>query len=173
MSRVAVSEDVLRWVVSRSGLTPDDLHYKFPHIDQWVKGEAQPTLRQLETLAKATLTPLGFFFLKTPPEERLPIPHFRTHDEEAPSKPSPNLIETIRMMQRRQAWMREFLIEQGQDPLPTVRSAKPQEQPVAVAEHIRRALKLEEGWAAHKPTWTDALRRLREAIEHAGILIVF
>ena len=73
MSRVAVDKEVLRWAVSRSGLKLDDLGHRFPRIRQWIAGESQPTLRQLELLAKATLTPLGFFFLAKPPEQRLPI----------------------------------------------------------------------------------------------------
>lgn len=172
MSRVAVNEGVLRWAVHRSGLTLDRLKDKFPKIRQWATGESQPTLRQLESLAKATLTPLGFFFLDEPPEEGLPIPHFRTRRDELPARPSPDLLETIQMMQRRQAWMREFLIDQGQDPLPFVRSAKAGDPPVSVAQRGQRTLGFNEGWAAKQTTWTDALRALREAMEAAGILVV-
>jgi Zn-dependent peptidase ImmA (M78 family) len=75
-------------------------------------------------------------------------------------------------MQRRQAWMREFLIDQDQDRLPFVGSARSNESPRTVAEHIRRSLGFDEGWAAQQPTWTDALRALRDAMEAVGILIV-
>ena len=74
MSRVAVDKKVLRWAVRRSGLELDDLERKFPRIRQWATGEILPTLRQLETLAKATFTPLGFFFLAEPP-----LQHQRGH----------------------------------------------------------------------------------------------
>lgn len=172
MSRVAVSRDVLRWAVDRSGLTFDSIQRKFPKIRQWEAGESQPTLRQLESLARATLTPLGFFFLPVPPEERLPIPHFRTLDGESPSRPGPDLIHTVQTMQRRQAWMREFLAEQGQGRLPFVGSARPDESLRVVADRIRRTLEFEAGWAARQPTWTDALRILREAMNTAGILVI-
>lgn len=162
----------MRWAVGRSGLTLNTLRQKFPKIRQWEAGESHPTLRQLESLAKATLTPLGFLFLPTPPEERLPIPHFRTLDGGAPSRPSPDLLYTVQTMQQRQAWMREFLIEQGQGRLPFVGSARPNESPHAVADRIRRTLGFEEGWAAQQPTWTHALRVLRDVIEEAGILVV-
>ncbi len=172
MSRVAVSRDVLRWVVDRSGLPASALRRKFPKIQEWESGASQPTLHQLESLAKATLTPLGFFFLPAPPEERLPIPHFRTIDSRTPSRPSPELLHTVQMMQQRQAWMREFLIEQGQDRLAFVGSARLDESPQVVADRIRRALRFERGWAAQRPTWTDALRALRDAMEAIGILVV-
>lgn len=172
MSRVAVNERVLRWAVDRSGKTLDDLERKFPKIHEWAAGESRPTLRQVESLAKATLTPFGFFFLAEPPEERLPVPHYRTLGDETTGRPSPDLLETIQAMQRRQSWMREFLVDQGEEPLPLVRSAQSGEQPELVAQRIRDALGLTQGWAARRPTWTAALGILRDAIERAGIIIV-
>jgi len=62
MSRVVVDKKVLRWALHRAELEIGDLERKFPKIRQWVTGEVFPTLRQLETLAKITFTPLGFFF---------------------------------------------------------------------------------------------------------------
>ncbi|MER3425448.1 MAG: DNA-binding protein [Nitrospiraceae bacterium] len=172
MSRVAVSRDVLRWAVDRSGLPANTARRKFPKIQEWESGESQPTLHQLESLAKATLTPLGFFFLPAPPEERLPIPHFRTRDGGTPSRPSPDLLFTVQTMQRRQAWMREFLIEQHQDRLAFVGSSSLNESPQAIADRVRRTLGFERGWAAQHSTWTDALRALRDAMEAIGILVV-
>lgn len=172
MSRVAVNEPVLRWALERSGQTLATLERKFPKIRQWRTGQTQPTLRQLEALSKATLTPLGFFFLPTPPEERLPIPHFRTMNGGSPSRPSPDLLHTVQTMQRRQAWMREFLIEQGQEPVPFVQSARVEEEPQSVSERISHTLGLGQGWAAEQSTWTEALRLLRDFMEGAGILVV-
>ncbi|MFH1595354.1 MAG: ImmA/IrrE family metallo-endopeptidase [Pseudomonadota bacterium] len=172
MGRVAINEGVLRWAIDRAGLTQDRLQTKFPKIRPWVAGESHPTRRQLESLAKATLTPFGFFFLSEPPEVRLPIPHFRTLGDKTPSRPSPDLIDTIQLMQRRQDWMREFLIEEGQDPSPIAWSAQPDAPPESVADHIRHALRLDEGWAAQQRTWEEALRVLREAMEDAGILVI-
>lgn len=172
MGRVAINEGVLLWAIDRAGLTPDGLQSKFPKIRQWVDGETQPTRRQLESLAKATLTPFGFFFLSEPPEVRLPIPFFRTLGDKTPSRPSPDLIDTIQLMQRRQEWMREFLIEEGQEPLPIAWSAQPDAPPISVADHIRHALRLDEGWAAQQRTWEEALRVLRETMEDAGIIVI-
>jgi len=172
MSRVAVNKEVLQWALDRAGLTLDSLQRKFPKIRQWATGDSHPTLRQLESLAKATHTPIGFFFLGEPPEERLPIPHFRTLEDEIPHTPSPDLLDTIHMMQRRQAWMREYLVDQAQEPLLFVRSAQPGDRPTSVADHIRQLLSFDDIWAAQERTWTDALRSLREAMETAGIIVV-
>jgi Zn-dependent peptidase ImmA (M78 family) len=103
---------------------------------------------------------------------RLPIPYFRTFANQKPQSTSPNLIDTIQLMQRRQEWMREFLIEEGQEPLPLAWSAQPDALPTSVAEHIRQILRLDEGWAAQQRTWEGALRVLRQAMEDAGILVM-
>jgi Zn-dependent peptidase ImmA (M78 family) len=171
VTKVAVSKAVLSWAIERSGVPVAALQRRFPKLDEWRRG-AQPTLRQLEDLAKATANPLGFLFLDHPPEERLPIPHFRTVREAPSRRPSADLLETVHTMQRRQAWMREYLVEDGYEGLPFVGSARHADDLAVVAGKIRDALGLTEEWAAQSPTWTDALRRLRSVTEDAGILVV-
>ncbi len=170
MTRVAINKSVLQWAVERSG-RPEAIEQKFPKLSEWLVGE-KPTLRQLEEFAKATSTPLGSLFLSEPPEERLPIPHFRTLIDETLPRPSADLLETVQIMQRRQAWMRDYLIEQGHEPLGFVRSAGSKNNWERVAYEIRHALGSAEGWAANQPTWTAALRELQSKVEEAGIVVV-
>ena len=172
MSRVAITESVLYWAVSRSGRSLDSLEGKFPRIQEWASGASQPTLRQLESLAKATFTPLGYLLLKDPPTEKLPISHYRTQGDEVPTRPSADLIETVHTMQLRQAWMHEFLVDQGQERLNFVGSAMPDEGPVAIADQMRSTVGLSVEWAAEYSTWTDALAALRRAMEDEGVLVV-
>jgi Zn-dependent peptidase ImmA (M78 family) len=172
MAEVAVSERVLRWALARSNRTVGDLTGKFPKIQEWLSGENRPSLRQVEALAKATLTPLGFFFLAEPPEDRLPIPYFRTLGDTGLRGPSPDLLDTLHAMQQRQTWMREYLIEDEQKPLPFVKSATIREQAKSIAQRMRDLLGFEAVWAARQRTWTDALGQLREKMETVGILVV-
>jgi Zn-dependent peptidase ImmA (M78 family) len=173
VSKVAVSINLLNWALERSGHTLADLERRFPKAEDWFAGEDQPTLRQLESLAKLTLTPLGYFFLEEPPEEKLPVPHFRTlGDREMWEGPSPELLQTIQTAQQRQAWMREFLTDQGQEPLPFVGSAPTDATPTYVGQSIRDTLGLPKRWAADQSTWTNALRFLRERMEEKGIWVV-
>lgn len=171
MSRVDVKEPVLQWALKRANLTAEGLQKKYPKIQEWITGESNPTLRQLDSLAKTTKTPLGFLFLNEPPEIQLPIPHFRTVGDEAPD-PSPDILETIQVMQQRQSWMHDFLVEQGHEPLSFVHSANIQEPTPVVAKRIRDTLNLGEGWASKQATWTNALRAIRDAMEEVGILVV-
>jgi len=138
------------WALERSGKTAV-LKEKFPDIQRWQRGESLPTVRQLESLAKATFTPLGYFFLSKPPEDRLPIPHFRTVKEGPIFRPSPHLIEIVHTMERRQAWMREHLIEQGREQLPFVGSVSLYDKPHSAAQMMREALGITEEWASKQP----------------------
>ena len=171
MTRVPVKTAVLQWARERSGLSLAKLSSKFPKMPEWESGKASPTLKQVEGLAKVTLTPLGYFFLPEPPEERLPIPLYRSAGGSTAIRPSPNLLEIVQTLQRRQAWMREYLIDQGQERLPFVARLQRGPDHVRLAASIRGALGLDVGWAKRELTWTDALGALRGAAEKAGILV--
>lgn len=172
MSTVSVNQSLLNWALKRSNLLVSDLESKFPKLQEWIDGSKLPTLRQLETFARVTMTPFGYFFLSDPPEESMPIPHFRTLKDETTQGPSPNLLDTIRIMQRRQAWMREYLIDDDYDPLAFVGSINNGVPNKEVAERMRALLGFGENWASKQSTWENALRSLREAMEFSGILVV-
>ncbi len=172
MARIAINRDLLIWARERSGLSEESLERRFPKLHQWLEGSVQPTMRQIEQFARKTRTPVGYFFLSEPPEEKLPIPHFRTIDDRPDQSPSPELLDTVYTMQQRQAWMREFLIDQGQSPLPFYGSASRDDDPGNIANDIKRVLDISNEWTAHHSTWEDALRHFRNVIEESGILVV-
>lgn len=172
MTQVAVSEKILNWAIERSGKDFGFFEQKFPNIRKWLKGEKNPTFRQLENFAKAVSTPFGYFFLSEPPIEQLSIPHFRTLKDDSVRQPSPDLLETVQTMERRQAWLREYLIDEGQEPFTFAGSVSPDEDILQIANNIRKTLGFKEEWASQQSTWTDALKVLRETIESAGIIVV-
>lgn len=163
--------ELLRWAIRRAGMREQDLQGTFPKLAEWLSGDRAPTLRQLEQFASKTMTPLGYLFLQSPPDERLPIPDFRTVGDTPIARPSPNLIETIHAMQRRQAWMRDYLIEEGQEALEFVGSAKNTRNVISLAARIREMLGLNIDWAEQHGTWEQALRTLRASVERIGILV--
>jgi len=169
MTRIEVNPSVLQWAVQRSPHA--NIRSRFPKLDQWLRGEARPTLRQLERLAKATCVPLGYFFLDQPPREELPIPFFRTQKDEGLRQPSADLFEVVYTMQRRQAWMREYLEEKGYERFPFVGSFSVNANPMEVSQNIRENLGLADNWAAQERTWTNALRKLQEKAEEAGVVV--
>jgi Zn-dependent peptidase ImmA (M78 family) len=171
-SRVSVSLELFTWARERAGLTTEEVARRFPKFTQWASGELQPTVRQLEDFARATSTPFGYFFLQHPPEERLPIPDLRTVGNQPVRRPSANLLETVHTLVQRQIWMREFRISEGDGELDFIRAATLNNAPEWVAASMRNVLRTGIGWAQEHPTWSQALRALRRAIENAGVVVV-
>jgi Zn-dependent peptidase ImmA (M78 family) len=168
---VAVQPELIRWAIIRSGLPVADLLSKFPKLEEWKSGEKQPTFRQLEEFARTTMTPLGYLFLDKPPQEKLPVPDFRTKNDAPVARYSPNLIETIQMMQQRQAWMREWLIKEGAHALDYVSAAEATGNVKSLAQRMRQRLELEADWAESLQNWEQALATLRKSIERMGTLV--
>ena len=169
MTRVSVSPEMLRWTCERAGYDVEHVAARIPQFPAWLRHERQPTLKQLEKLAQLTHTPFGYLFLREPPDERLPIPDYRTVTGTARGRPSPDLLDTLYMMQRRQAWLRKSLVANDADPLAFVASARLADDPDAVGHEIRRVLGLDGEWAARVHTWQDAVSELRRMIEQLGV----
>ncbi len=172
MATVAVEPALINWAVERSGINFEKIIEDFPQVYHWGKEEVRPTIRQLEKFANKTRTPLGYLFLLQPPDESLPIPNFRTLRNEAINRPSPDLIETIQQMQLRQDWMRDFLIEEGENKLGFVNSVNINTDVKYVVKKIREMLNLNEDWALQYSYWKEALSGLYKAVDHSGILIM-
>ena len=137
MMRLPINPELLRWARERSGKTEKDLMTKFKKLPEWESGETKPTLKQLGAFARKVHVPLGYLFLRESPEERLPIADFRTPANMASTKASPDLIDTLYAMLRRQAWLREHLVENDAEPLAFAASAKLTDDPDAVGCQIR------------------------------------
>jgi Zn-dependent peptidase ImmA (M78 family) len=76
------------------------------------------------------------------------------------------------MMQRRQDWMRDYLLDAGAEPLKFIGSVTLGSSAFDAARRIREALGLVAGWAEEHSTWTAALLGLRRNAEAAGILVM-
>ncbi len=170
MIRFAVNPELLRWARERAGVAQEDLVAKFNKLPDWESGDIQPTLKQMEKFARAVHLPFGYLFLTEPPDERLPIADFRMVSDNGNTRPSPNLLDTLYAMQRRQGWLREHLIENDAEPLSFAGSARLTDAPNNVGREMRRTLGLEEGWAAGVSTWEHAVNDLRRMIENLGVM---
>jgi len=170
--RIEVKAELLRWARERVGRSVEDFGARFRKLAEWERGEAKPTFKQLEDFARATHVPFGYFFLPEPPVERIPIPDLRTISSGEISRPSPDLLDTIHTMQRRQAWHREELIECEAESLDFVASARLSEDPKGVGQEMRLMVGFDDGWAATVRTWREAVGELRRAIEELGVMAV-
>jgi Zn-dependent peptidase ImmA (M78 family) len=171
--RIDINPALIRWAVTRSGRASDGLFQKFPKLRSWQSEErAKLTFVELERLSNETHTPLGFFFLDSPPPEDVQIPDFRTVKDRSVDRMSPDLIDTLHSMQVRQRWCHDFALEEGWQGLPFVGSAKTGNDIKVVAGDILSKLGLGESWASALRTSDEAVSLLRERMEDLGILIV-
>jgi len=153
-------------------IDPETLASRFPRLQAWESGELRPTLRQLEAFASATHAPIGYFFLPSPPVERMPIPDFRTIAGRHIARPSPDLLDTIYICQQRQEWYRDFARSIGERPVAAVGALTvTTEIPIAAAQ-IRDAIGFDLEERRRIPTWTEALRRFIELADSAGVMIM-
>lgn len=172
MNRIAVHPALITWARERAGVDAVALSKRFPKIEQWERGEVQPTLRQLEAFAHAMHVPIGFLFLARPPQEALPVPDFRTLADQRLTRPSPDLLDTLYLCQQRQDWFRDYARRHGLPKLAFVGSVRPSGDVVRTAEAIRRTLGVSVAERAKLPTWTEALRQLIANAEEVGVLVM-
>ncbi len=170
--RVEIKPDMLRWARERANLTTKSLERYFPKIERWEKGEAYPTLKQLEKLARTTHVPIGYLFLVEPPAEKIPIPDFRTINQLKTQYPSPNLLEMIYICQLRQDWYRNYAKAIGEEPPNFIGSAKMTDSIEKTALRMRQTLGFELEARRDCPTWTDALRQFIAQADTSGILVM-
>ena len=173
---IILRPSMLTWARERAGLRVDELarkvNVKTERVQAWERS-GSISMPQAERLARAAHVPLGYLFLSSPPDESLPIPDFRSRGDTPLSDPSPDLLETVYAMQRRQMWMRDELIENGAEPLDFIGAYHPNGNASVMAGAMRDALGLVDQWAASEATWSDALRLLRDSVEDAGVLVFF
>jgi len=172
MDRVEINPKLLRWACERSGYAVADLEHRFPRLSAWESGDVQPTLKQVEAFAKATYTPVGYLFLQEPPVENIPIPDFRTIDNEYFGHPSPDLLDTIYVCQQRQEWYLDYARFMGEETLSFVGSVSVRNDIVSTAARIRTALSFDVNERRGMATWTDALRHFIEQTDDLGILVM-
>jgi Zn-dependent peptidase ImmA (M78 family) len=170
--RVPVRPEMLRWARQRARLDELDLAVRFPKLPAWEQEELRPTLKQLEGYARATMAPIGYFFLSEPPAEPLPIPDFRTMGDRELQRPSPNLLETIYLCQQRQSWYREHAQAQGLAGVDFVGAATQQDDVTAIARAMRDRLGFDLEARRACPSWEEALRTFIAQADAAGVMVM-
>ena len=170
--RVSVRPEILRWACERSGKKKTDIVKRFPGFPAWERGEKQPTLKQLESFAKTTYAPIGFLFLKEPPQEEIPIPDFRTIADKPVGQPSANLLDTLYLCQQRQAWYREFASAEGEERPEFVGSISQTDDIESTAARMREQVGFDLEERRRVSTWVEALRQFIQQVDTAGVLVM-
>lgn len=168
---VNIDANMLTWAITRAGYDISGFTTKNPKVLNWIEGKKQPTVKQLEDFSKKVYLPFGYLFLHEPPEEKLPIPFFRSFDTKGGV--SINIYDTIQILIQRQDWLKEYLKDNGFDKIPFIGRNKNTQNHKEIAANIREELGLSDNWASGFDTWKQALHNLTTTIEDAGIITVF
>jgi Zn-dependent peptidase ImmA (M78 family) len=170
--RADVNPAFFRWALDRAGVSAEQLARRFPKLADWERGDEKPTLKQLEAFAKATYTPIGFFFLQQPPVESLPIPDFRSGRNRRGRPPSANLLDTVYLCQQRQEWYRDYARSIGQEPRAFIGSLTLSVSAERAARAMRDTLGFDLDARRDSATWEDALRQFIDQADALGILVM-
>lgn len=160
------------WAIERCGYSVEDFYLKFPKVKDWVSGQKQPTLKQLEEFTRKVHVPLGYLFLNNPPNEKLPMPFFRTGKNKL-TKVSLNLYHTIQIIQDRQEWLTDYLSENDFPELNFVGKYNVNSNYLEIVDDIKTTLNVKDNWASKYHNWEETLSELTNQIEDVGIVVTF
>jgi len=169
---LTINSEMLKWSIQRAGWTLDDFISMFPKYKKWIEGEKYPSVRQLETFSEKVHIPFGFLFLQSPPIEKNPIAFFRT-DKNSETALSPNTRDMILLLQKRQDWLRNYLIESHNDPLKYVGQFKDSEDVIQIVNSIRDTLGLTKNISSQFKNSEEFYKYLIHKIEEIGIVLIF
>jgi Zn-dependent peptidase ImmA (M78 family) len=171
-TQVEISKEIYTWAITRAGYTLEDFAKRYPNVYKWVEDKKKPTIKQLEAFSKQVHLPFGYLFLPEPLKEPIPIPFFRTNGPQAATV-DVNVYDTILLLQHRQDWLREYLLEHDFEPLPFVGKFTSDTDYKVIVDDIRSTLQISADWASTFRTWEESLDFLTQKIEEHRIIIVF
>ncbi len=172
---IAVNPSLLAWAREESGYELEQiakrLQVKVEKLMAWEKGERQPTMRQVETLARLLHRPLSVFFLPRPPQLLPLAAEYRRLPDVEPGHESPELRLALRQMLIRRENTLNLMGELG-EPIPEFSlRAHLRESPADVGARLRQAtgvtVAAQFSWANEWEAW----RAWRAAADKLGVLV--
>lgn len=171
-----ITPEVLTWARERVGLTyaqvAKHVGVTTQDVRDWETYQRVPHFSKAQRLAHFLRVPFGVLFLSNrPKDDSIPIPDFRTLDEEAPLHPSPELADVLNDVSLKQEWYREYAEQNNTRPLPFVRRF--QLNGIApVARDIRETLGMDRGLASTCSSWSAYMTRLSTKAQEIGVLVM-
>ena len=173
MKKIAINPKILIWARETAHLKLEEIpaslisHQKLQDIEA---GLEQPTLIQLQKLAKKYHRPLYTFF-----EEHIPqddnyqvIPLFRKENK---TNYQSSLALFLRDVQDKQDWAKNYLIESGATKLDFIGSMNLEDKPKSVAEKIIQRLKLPASTSYNFSQRKGFLNALKNCLEDHNIFV--
>ncbi len=168
-----INREIIEWAIIRYGKSLEEFYNNNPRVESWVRGEKNPTIKQLEEFTHKVHVPFGYMFLSNPPVEKIPIPFFRSAQKASTDKVSLNVYHTIQIIQNRQEWLTDYLKELDFPVLDFVGKYTVNSNYKTIVNDIRETLQIEPNWASRLQSRDIALNYLTEKIEETGIIVTF
>lgn len=175
-SNIDITPEVATWARERIGASlsqiAEGVGVDTDTLASWEADKSEPTFRQAQQLAHVLKIPFGYLFLSTPPSDPTPLPDLRTVTGQAPREASPDLIDCLNDVIRKQHWYAEFLIDGGGEPLPFVGKFAVDDSVDTVADDIRSTLGIDDDLRRQCASWGEFLTTAVRLAEAAGILVM-
>ncbi len=172
---IPVNPELLSWARQESGFelfrVAKRLNVKPEKVEAWETGEKQPTMRQVENLARFLHRPLSIFFLPQPPQLTPLAAEYRRLPHVIPGHESPELRLGLRQMLTRRDNTLNLMGELGEHVTEFAFSARLDEAPVAVGARLRAATTISLDEQLAWPNEWRAWATWRAAIENLGVLV--
>lgn len=173
--RVNVNPEVLMWAVDYSQKGMEAFEKKFTMFPRWLDQSEQPTVKQLEDMARFAYVPFGYLMLSKKPDIKIrKIEDFRTSHNcgfHTSGEYSAELRDTIIDIRRRQEWLREYKEEQEYAPIPFIGSIHTDLIDEAVVEKICKELRLPVDWRDRIDSKQAAFHYFLDIIESKGVVV--
>ena len=172
-----ITRSVLRWARERRNISEDTvarrLRTSSEKVRAWETDDSteRPTLRQAQNIAGILNIPLGYLFLSDPPSLTTELPDLRTVSGESIQNPSPELLDQLYDVRRKQAWFQEFQVDQGAAPLPFIGRFGLSDEPDAIARDICEVIGIDDKMRSQASSWEAFLTSFVRKAEAAGILV--
>ena len=171
---IEVKPEILKWVVSSAGWKEEDISKKLKVnqniFSSWLKGEANPTLKQLEDLVKIVKRPLAVFFLSEAPKEK-PLPKdYRMLPEKA-GKFDKKTILAIRRARRLQKISKELSENLNANLNKLIPTVKQSENSKNIAEKYREEFRFDQEKQKKFKSPYEVFNFLRDIIEDKNIIV--
>ena len=143
-----ITGEVIKWAREKAHYDLEVAAKKFSvtpeKLKEWESETKRPTMTQARKMSQVYRRPLAAFYLAHPPKDFPLLKDFRTVEGQAPKYSTP-LVFLMRQIQERQIWLKEYLKEQGHEPLKFIGSFNRQSSPKKIAKDIKETL-----WGSEK-----------------------
>lgn len=170
-----ITPALVQWARARARIsvveTARRLHATPGRIAEWEQGKARPTFKQALDLSQALNVPLGYLYLESPPQERLPVPDLRTVSGKSIAKVSVDLLDLTNDLLRKQQWYREYLEAEHAPRLSFVGQNSLTDDPRQVGASLSSIFQVDDGLRTQATGPDQFLRLFVARVETAGVLV--